>query len=532
MKLSLHLNTGNLFIGKSFGKEITEDEIGEIVFQTGMVGYPESLTDPSYLNQILVLTYPLIGNYGIGDPNYDNYGIDKIFESNNIHIKALVVGEYNPKHSHWRGKKSLGDWLQEKGIIGISGIDTRELVKIIRQNFNTVGKITTQVDPPLSQINSWSSKVNMSEIIDKTKASQVSMKLDLFGKPVMGDKVIINKNPDLLNILVIDCGIKNSQLRALLKHQVQLTVVNTEYRFLEEVIEGVYQGIFISNGPGDPRSSYLVINQLGELMAQSADSNSRIPIFGICYGHQLMGLAANCKIGKMTYGNRGHNIPCNLVGTQKCYITSQNHGYEVILPENQDDLEWQALFTNSNDGSNEGLIHAVHPYFSVQFHPEARAGPKDTVFLFEIFIDRCRNLFNIKDKIYSVVNQSLVESMEYVNLVKNQIKKILILGSGGLSIGQAGEFDYSGSQAIKAFKEENIEVILINPNIATIQTSKGLADKIYYLPVTPEYVEQVIEKEKPDGISLSFGGQTALNCGVKLYEQGKLENIKILGSSL
>ena len=232
----------------------------------------------------------------------------------------------------------------------------------------------------------------------------------------------------------------------------------------------------------------------------------------------------------MKYGNRGHNIPCNLVGTQKCYITSQNHGYEVLL--NNENTEWQELFVNSNDGSNEGLIHKRKPYFSVQFHPEARAGPTDTEFLFKIFIDRCRMDFNVRDRIYQIVNNNLQASIGYVNNVKDKIKKILILGSGGLSIGQAGEFDYSGSQAIKAFKEEGIEVILVNPNIATIQTSKGLADKIYYLPVTPEYVKQVIEKENPDGISLSFGGQTALNCGIKLYEKGFLDNIKILGSSL
>ena len=167
------------------------------------------------------------------------------------------------------------------------------------------------------------------------------------------------------------------------------------------------------------------------------------------------------------------------------------------------------LFVNCNDGSNEGLIHNIKPFFSVQFHPEAREGPTDTHFyLIFLLIQIIISIFNIYEKIYQIVNDGLKNS-KYVKTVKNKIKKILILGSGGLSIGQAGEFDYSGSQAIKAFKEENIEVILINPNIATIQTSKGLADKIYYLPVTPEYVKQVIEKEKPDSISLSFGGQTA-----------------------
>ena len=395
MKLSLQLNTGHSFIGKSFGKEVTQDEISEIVFQTGMVGYPESLTDPSYLNQILVLTYPLIGNYGIGEPNYDEFGIDKFFESSKIHIKALVVGEYNPKHSHWKGKKSLGEWLQEKGIIGISGVDTRELVKIIRQNFNTVGKISSHLPSRTDSADSkWISNINMSDIIDKTQASNVSFQINLFGKLCEGNKLIINSNPDLLNILVIDCGIKNSQLRGLLKHKVQLTVVNTEYRFLEEAQAGVYQGIFISNGPGDPRSSIQVVEQLEELF--SLPDEKIIPVFGICYGHQLMGLAAGCKIGKMKYGNRGHNIPCNLIGTQKCYITSQNHGFEVVLPEENHNSKWTELFVNSNDNSNEGIINLEKPFFSVQFHPEARAGPKDTVFLFDIFIDRCQREFNVK----------------------------------------------------------------------------------------------------------------------------------------
>ena len=534
MKISLKLNNGHHFIGKSFGKKLTNEEYGEIVFQTGMVGYPESLTDPSYRNQILVLSYPLIGNYGISKATFDEFGIDKIFESNCIHIKALVVGEYNQKYSHWRGKKSLGDWLKENNIIGISGVDTREIVKIIRENQNLIGMIS----------NSKNDNDNASVLLDKytiedinkqIKLVDVSLKLEINGHKLLpnNNKIIINKNPDFCNILVIDCGIKNSQIRGLLRYNVQLSFVNNKYRFLDEVINGDYNGIFISNGPGDPsgEDSEFIVSQLKVIFETGID----IPVFGICYGHQLVGLASGFDIGKMKYGNRGHNIPCNLVGTNKCYITSQNHGYEVIVnnkTESKYNSLWSELFKNSNDESNEGLIHKTRPFFSVQFHPEARAGPNDTIFLFDIFLERCKQQFNVKDRIYEIVNNSLKENIRYVMSVKDKIKKILILGSGGLSIGQAGEFDYSGSQAIKAFKEEGIEVILVNPNIATIQTSKGLADKIYYLPVTPEYVKQVIEKENPDGISLSFGGQTALNCGINLYENGNLENIKILGSSL
>ena len=205
--------------------------------------------------------------------------------------------------------------------------------------------------------------------------------------------------------MVIDCGIKNSQLRDLLKYNVQLTIVNTKYNFIEEVNDKKYDGIFISNGPGDPTNSLYVVNQLKYLF----DNNYNIPVFGICYGHQLIGLASGCKISKMKYGNRGHNIPCNLVGTNKCYITSQNHGYEVVINKtntynhtsttnNSNSSYWKELFVNSNDGSNEGLIHTTKPFFSVQFHPEARAGPTDTIFLFNIFIERCKSISILRNE--------------------------------------------------------------------------------------------------------------------------------------
>ena len=416
MKIKLQLNTGQNFIGKSFGKQITEDEFGEIVFQTGMVGYPESLTDPSYLNQILVLTYPLIGNYGISDSSYDEYGIDKIFESNNIHIKALVVGEYNPKYSHWRGKKSLGDWLIENNIIGISSVDTREIVKNIRENNNVIGRISNDISLNKDNI---LDNISTDDINRQIKLENVSLKLNLFGLNFLKNKsdekkIKINENPDLLNILVIDCGIKNSQLRGLLKYNVQLTVVDTQYYFIDEVLNKHYDGIFLSNGPGNPTTSTFVVEQLHKIFI----NDYIIPVFGICYGHQLIGLASGNSIGKMKYGNRGHNIPCNLVGTKKCYITSQNHGYEVILNKNNE-TKWKELFVNSNDGSNEGLIHIDRPYFSVQFHPEARAGPTDTVFLFNIFLDRCKSNFNIKNRIYKIVENSLSNCLSYANNIKN-----------------------------------------------------------------------------------------------------------------
>ncbi|TNN53471.1 CAD protein [Liparis tanakae] len=234
----------------------------------------------------------------------------------------------------------------------------------------------------------------------------------------------------------------------------------------------------------------------------------------------------------LRYGNRGHNQPCIHKGTGRCFITSQNHGFAVdpgSLPE-----DWDVLFTNANDQTNEGIVHNTKPLFSVQFHPEHMAGPTDLVGLFDVFLDTVKD--HKQGKASTSVKQRLMDHLTYPDSPNPaevvRPRKVLILGSGGLSIGQAGEFDYSGSQAIKALKEENIQTVLINPNIATVQTSKGLADKVYFLPITAEYVTQVIKNERPDGVLLTFGGQTALNCGVELTKLGVLEkyNVRVLGT--
>ncbi|HOO19400.1 MAG TPA: ATP-grasp domain-containing protein, partial [Paludibacteraceae bacterium] len=234
---------------------------------------------------------------------------------------------------------------------------------------------------------------------------------------------------------------------------------------------------------------------------------------------------------KLKYGHRSSNQPVQLVGTQHAFITSQNHGFAI---NNQTfDKNWEPLFLNINDGTNEGIYHTTKPWFSVQFHPEASAGPTDTEFLFDVFI---KTLTQKGGNIYELIEEELsllqVKKHSYNGPEKGEIKKVLVLGSGALKIGEAGEFDYSGSQALKALKEENIRTVLINPNIATVQTSEGIADKVYFLPITPYFVERVIEKERPDGIFLSFGGQTALNCGVALYQNNIFEkyNVQVLGT--
>jgi len=287
-----------------------------------------------------------------------------------------------------------------------------------------------------------------------------------------------------------------------------------------------YDGLFISNGPGDPAMMEKTVKHIASAMTEN-----RTPIFGICLGHQLLARAAGAKTLKMKFGNRGHNIPCTNMLTGKCHITSQNHGYAVdaaTLP-----AQWTELFVNANDGSNEGIRHVSRPYFSVQFHPESTPGPRDTEFLFDVFIQTIVGTIKDRQLLSAPVQFPGGDAEENDRLhPRVDVKKVLVLGSGGLSIGQAGEFDYSGSQAIKALKEEGIYTVLINPNIATIQTSKGLADKVYFLPVTSSFVRKVIVHERPDAIYVTFGGQTALQVGIQLKDEFEELGVKVLGTPI
>ena len=328
-----------------------------------------------------------------------------------------------------------------------------------------------------------------------------------------------------VRVVTVDVGLKYNQLRCFLRRGVEVLQVPWDYDF-PQLAGKDYDGLFISNGPGDPAKMEATVRHI-----KAAMDEARTPIFGICLGHQLLARATGAETLKMKFGNRGHNIPCTSMITGKCHITSQNHGYAVdskTLPNG-----WEELFVNANDGSNEGIRHVRRPYFSVQFHPEHTPGPRDTEYLFDVFISTIQKSIASSE----VMNQpvefpggTLDENKKLTPRV--EVKKVLVLGSGGLSIGQAGEFDYSGSQCIKALKEEGIYTILINPNIATIQTSKGLADKVYFLPVNADFVRKVIQKERPDGIYVTFGGQTALQVGIQLKDEFEGLGVKVLGTPI
>lgn len=356
---------GPVFEGESFGAPISVS--GEVVFTTSLVGYPESMTDPSYRGQILVFTQPLIGNYGVpSTEERDEYHLLKYFESPHIHVKAIVVADYAYRYSHWTAVESLQNWCQREGIAAITGVDTRAVVQYLREQGSSLGRITIEDDQPVPYINP----------LETNLVAEVTTK-----KPFCVSYPSVAK----ANIALIDCGVKENIIRSLVQRGVNVIVFPYDYRIQD--VAGEYDGLFLSNGPGNPEMCKATIANLKELLHDPTYSD--LPIFGICLGHQLLALASGAATHKLKYGNRAHNIPAMDLVNGKCHITSQNHGFAVD-PESLPCDQWRPYFVNLNDKSNEGIIHLTRPVFSTQFHPEAKGGPQDTCFLFDNFIANVR----------------------------------------------------------------------------------------------------------------------------------------------
>lgn len=350
-KAKLVLKDGTIIKGKLLGAKTSVS--GEVVFNTGLVGYPQTLTDPSYRGQILVLTYPLIGNYGVPKKSIEN-NLLKYFESDKIHIKGLIISDYSFRYNHWNAANSLNDWLKENNIPALYNVDTRELTKKLRDKGVMPGNI----------------------IVDKTIEFEDINQKNLVKEVSISAPITYKKGK--ISVVLIDCGVKNSIIRSFLKRDITVIRVPWDY----EIEDLDYDGLFISNGPGNPK----VYTKTVKTIKMTLKNNK--PIFGICLGNQLLSLAAGADTYKLKYGHRSQNQPCIEVGTKKCFITSQNHGFAV----NYDTLpkDWKLWFKNLNDDSCEGVKHKSKPFFSVQFHPEANPGPTDTEFLFDKFLEEIK----------------------------------------------------------------------------------------------------------------------------------------------
>ena len=349
--VQLLLDDGSVFHGKSFGYE--KATAGEVVFNTAMTGYPESLTDPSYSGQLMVLTYPLVGNYGVPPRTFEGNGLATFMESEKIHAEAIIVSDYSFEYSHWNAVESLGSWLKDEKVAGIYGIDTRELTKLLREKGSMKGKIVFDAADEI-------------DFVDPNLINQVD---------IVSCKEVITYGNGSKKVVLVDCGVKHNIIRCLLKRDVTVIRVPWNYDFTNME----YDGLFISNGPGDPDTCEAAVINIRKAMERNT------PICGICMGNQLLAKAGGASIYKLKYGHRSHNQPVRMVGTERCFITSQNHGYAV--DNSTLGADWEPLFINMNDGTNEGIKHKTKPYFSAQFHPEACSGPTDTEFLFDKFVE-------------------------------------------------------------------------------------------------------------------------------------------------
>ncbi|WP_368123211.1 glutamine-hydrolyzing carbamoyl-phosphate synthase small subunit [Bacteroides thetaiotaomicron] len=389
--VTLILDDGSRFSGKSFGYE--KPVAGEVVFNTAMTGYPESLTDPSYAGQLMTLTYPLVGNYGVPPFTIEPNGLATFMESEKIHAEAIIVSDYSSEYSHWNAVESLGDWLKREKVPGITGIDTRELTKILREHGVMMGRIVFD-DEIVGEIDNGQLIIDNGQLtmdnyaavnyVDRVSCKEIisylpdgtSQCFPLTMSVAQLNCQLSIVNCQLKKVVLVDCGVKTNIIRCLLKRGVEVIRVPWDYDFngLE------FDGLFISNGPGDPDTCDAAVQNIRKAMA-----NEKLPIFGICMGNQLLSKAGGAKIYKLKYGHRSHNQPVRMVGTERCFITSQNHGYAV--DNNTLGADWEPLFINMNDGSNEGIKHKKNPWFSAQFHPEAASGPTDTEFLFDEFVN-------------------------------------------------------------------------------------------------------------------------------------------------
>ncbi len=356
-KVFLSLSNGMKFEGTRIGAPLSSE--GELVFTTGMVGYTQTLTDPSFFGQILVFTYPLLGNYGVpSDHSWDQLKFDPSFESSRIHAAGVIVSSSSEQAFHWQSTRTFDEWLKKKGVPGIVGLDTRQLAQLIRNTPSLMAKISSHLEDRCD--------------------SEMCSHLPVLPHVSIQGRQIFGKGKKRIGL--VDCGVKWNIVRMLLSEgfEVEILPWNTHFKEVD------CSGWLISNGPGDPKNTGDLIDRIRLLMEEDR------PIFGICLGYQLMALASGARTEKLRFGHRGHNHSVQLVGSEKGYMTSQNHGY--IVEEESLPKSWIPWFRHVNDGTLEGIRHESSPFFGVQFHPEASSGPQDTSWVMSEFYEKVRSV--------------------------------------------------------------------------------------------------------------------------------------------
>jgi carbamoyl-phosphate synthase large subunit len=502
---ALVLEDGRAFVGAPLGADVVGE--GEVVFNTAMTGYQEVLTDPSYAGQMVCMTYPLQGNYGVRDADA---------ESARPWARALAVRWACPAPSHHSSERSLDDYLRHWKVPAIAEIDTRALTRHIRTHGAQRAVLVHESKAPtrerLAELAEAARRVTPlaeQDLVAQTSRTRREEWLEALPAEL---RTRARTEGEGLVIAVIDYGVKSNILRSLRERGCTVVVLPHTATWAEVQSLGA-DGLVLSNGPGDPA----VLDGPVELARQAL---GRIPMFGICLGHQILGRAAGATTSRLPYGHHGANHPVKDLDTGRVHITSQNHEFQVdaaSIPAG----DFYVSQRNLNDGSVEGLGHRTAPAFSVQYHPEGCPGPQDNQHLYDRFIDMVRSGAPVVRAVAGMKEDP-------------RPRKVLILGSGPIVIGQAAEFDYAGTQACKALREEGIETVLVNSNPATIMTDEEVADRVYLEPLTVEAVERIIEREKPDAMLPTLGGQTGLNLATDLANAGVLEkhHVRLVGATI
>ena len=502
----LLLEDGFVLVGERGGRATHAS--GEVVINTCMTGYQEVLSDPSYAGQMVVMTYPLVGNYGAS--------VD-FQESARPWARALVTRQVSRFEEHWRSHQSLVDWLDGFGIPILTGCDTRRLARHLR----ATGAQRAVIGPGQELASLRERVQRVPSLEEQDLVRQVSEGFSDVVEPLdpalcspssfqTGQGGGLRQWPGL-RVVVIDYGVKRNTLRSLRSRGVEVEVLPHDSD-LRAVLEHSPDAVVLSNGPGDPA-------QLQPAVAMTRALMQRLPVLGICLGHQLIGQAAGALTSRLPFGHHGGNHPVMDLRTSRVTMTSQNHEFQVDGESLPRDSGFVVSHRNLHDGSVEGLTHGRLPVRSVQFHPEGGPGPQDTQVIFDDFLDL-------------VVGRPA--PIAHILSRPARPNTVLVIGSGPIVIGQAAEFDYAGTQACKALREEGVRTVLVNSNPATIMTDEGVADRVYIEPLTLEAVTAIIERERPDGLLATLGGQTGLNLAVALADAGVLERcqVRVLGTPL